>query len=99
HCRALSSFPTRRSSDLLCRRVQALKKARPGSLAAFAFSVRLTPSSRREYDGAPPAGSGARCRPGLKLQEGWPWPAGRDLGRRFRSEEHTSELPSPEKLV
>ena len=28
---------------------------------------------RRE---APRAGSGARLRPGLKLQEGWPWPGG-----------------------
>src|SRR5205823_10456799 len=95
--RALHSFPTRRSSDLVAvlgtPRVVALAEA--ATIAALAGAVgdhETTVGSRVELDHLAPSPVGARVRAEAVLDG----VAGRRLSR---SEEHTSELQSLAYLV
>src|SRR5690606_41971201 len=88
--RDLLSFPTRRSSDL--RRLRYLARARAASTRVVCPAV--CPRGRRRKSG--------RCGPAIR--EGAAGSAARPRaihppGRAPRSEEHTSELQSREKLV
>src|SRR5207244_4651003 len=82
--RRLHSFPTRRSSDLSCDRIQPLA----AEIIEALGGVRLRRVPRRKNQLA-------RRRAHLKLREMVPRPE-ETYGR---SEEHTSELQSPDHLV
>src|SRR5207244_9880374 len=84
HTRALHSFPTRRSSDLRKEQARARAHEHTGDFR------KLT-----QYLQHVRAKGHVRNQPGLKIavaQE-------RNLPQKVRSEEHTSELQSPDHLV
>src|SRR5207244_11333188 len=89
---ALPSFPTRRSSDLIGGRSDRLLRARPGrAVLRPAWPQRQGAASERR-----PAGGQLPARPGSAAILCQVRPAA-DAERR--SEEHTSELQSPDHLV
>src|SRR5207244_10947672 len=84
HHRDLHSFPTRRSSDLSRRRGgTSARRERPGSGRAA-----------RRHTAPGPRGPSGRPRPSVPWPSSMPCPA-----PPSRSEEHTSELQSPDHLV
>src|SRR5947208_925251 len=94
HSRDLHSFPTRRSSDLrgrARRRIPGPRCPRTGPR-----SVRSGRSSRRRS--RPGGRTAGTRRPPRSARAGGPTASGRSRDRT-RSEEHTSELQSPDHLV
>src|SRR5207244_11613419 len=91
--RYLPPFPTRRSSDLAAPRARR-RDARRGR------SARLDGTTRTARRPAPPS-SGARVSLGARSVSRGGLPQGRAAtgGVAGRSEEHTSELQSPDHLV
>src|SRR5947208_1682257 len=95
--RYLPSFPTRRSSDLL-----PAARARPAPSAATGAASAGTSCGRRGASSwpaaAPPSRLSRRSGPPRPARRPSPSGTGRQASRR-RSEEHTSELQSPDQLV
>src|SRR5207244_12704935 len=85
HQRDLASFPTRRSSDLADQRLCHLRTILSGGRDAAAFAARAEDPSFRQ------ALLVTTCHLAV-CRDGDPGPGG-------RSEEHTSELQSPDHLV
>src|SRR5207244_8460345 len=89
--RDLHSFPTRRSSDLIysdmSRRTSARSSSNKNSASARAVSVLPTPVGPRKMN--EPVGRLGSCSPARARRTAF----------ATRSEEHTSELQSPDHLV